>query len=147
MQLLILLTTLAGALAQTQYTSTAASAVAKARATALTLSPTSNVVGKTFNRFVTIWLENTDYSLAAGDGKFTYVLPTTYSLLTYPISQPQSPRFSRYPSHQLPRHHTPFATQLRCRCRWCHQWCFWGWVHQNCELQEDGCGFVGGESY
>lgn len=55
------------AFAQTQYTSTAASAVAQAQATALTLSPTSNVVGKTFDRFVTIWCENTDYSMAAGD--------------------------------------------------------------------------------
>jgi len=43
------------AFAQIQYTSTAAAAVAKAKATALTESPTSNVVGKTFNRFVTIW--------------------------------------------------------------------------------------------
>ena len=42
------------ALAQTQYTSTGTAAVAKARATALTESPTSNVAGKTFDRFVTI---------------------------------------------------------------------------------------------
>jgi hypothetical protein len=57
------------AAAQTQYTATNAAAVAKARATALTESPTSNVVGKTFDRFVTIWLENTDYSAASGDRK------------------------------------------------------------------------------
>ncbi len=56
-----------GVWAQTQYTSTASSAVAKAAATALTLSPTSNVAGLTFDRFVQIWLENTDYSLAVGD--------------------------------------------------------------------------------
>lgn len=53
--------------AQTQYTSTAASAVAAARATALTLSPVSSVKGKTFDRFVTIWCENTDFDMAAGD--------------------------------------------------------------------------------
>lgn len=53
--------------AQTQYTATAAASVAKARATAKTLSPTSHVAGKTFDRFVTIWLENTDYDAAAGD--------------------------------------------------------------------------------
>jgi hypothetical protein len=58
----------ASAAGQTQYTATGASAVAAARATALTESPTSNVAGKTFDRFVTIWLENTDYSAAAGDG-------------------------------------------------------------------------------
>jgi len=56
---------------QIQYTSTAASAVEKARTTALTESPTSNIAGKTFDRFVTIWCENTDYSIAAGDRKFT----------------------------------------------------------------------------
>jgi len=55
------------AAAQTQYTATGASAVAKARATALTESPTSYVRGKTFDRFVTIFLENTDYDTAAAD--------------------------------------------------------------------------------
>jgi hypothetical protein len=54
---------------QTQYTSTGTAAVAKARATAKTESPTSNVSGKSFNRFVTIWCENTDYDMAAGDRK------------------------------------------------------------------------------
>jgi hypothetical protein len=53
--------------AQTQYTSTATAAVAKAAATALTLSPTSNVKGLTFDRFVQIFLENTDYSSAVAD--------------------------------------------------------------------------------
>jgi hypothetical protein len=45
---------LASVLGQTQYTSTGTAAVAKARATALTESPTSNVAGKTFDRFVAI---------------------------------------------------------------------------------------------
>lgn len=65
---------IATAAAQTQYTATGAAAVAKARATALTESPTSNVVGKTFDRFVTIWLENTDYSGAANDREI--LIPT-----------------------------------------------------------------------
>lgn len=51
----------------TMYTATATASVAAARATALTLSPTSNVQGKTFDRFVQIWLENTDFDMAAGD--------------------------------------------------------------------------------
>jgi hypothetical protein len=51
----------------TMYTATASASIAAARATALTLSPTSNVGGKTFDRFVQIWLENTDYDIAAGD--------------------------------------------------------------------------------
>ena len=53
--------------AQNQYTSTAIADVAAAKATAKTLSPTSSVRGKTFDRFVNIWLENTDYDMAAGD--------------------------------------------------------------------------------
>jgi len=66
---------LAIALAQTQYTSTGTAAVAKARATAKTESPTSSVIGNTFNRFVTIWCENTDYSMAAGDRKSSQIVP------------------------------------------------------------------------
>ena len=52
---------------ETMYTATAASAVAAARATALTLSPTSTIKGKKFDRFVQIFLENQDFDIAAGD--------------------------------------------------------------------------------
>jgi hypothetical protein len=45
----------------------AVSAVDAEAATALTFSPTSNVKGKKFDRFVTIWLENQDYDIAAAD--------------------------------------------------------------------------------
>lgn len=38
-----------------------------AQATALTLSPTSNVKGKAFDRYVSIWFENTDYEIAKAD--------------------------------------------------------------------------------
>ncbi|KAE8441923.1 hypothetical protein EG329_004181 [Mollisiaceae sp. DMI_Dod_QoI] len=91
-QLVILLAGAASVLAQTQYTSTKSAAVAAAKATALTQSPTSNVVGKSFNRFVTIWCENTDYSMAAGDENFAYfasqgILLTNYLAITHP-SQP-----------------------------------------------------------
>jgi len=58
------------AYSQLQYTSTASAAVAAAQATALTLSPTSNIVGTKFDRFVQIWLENTDYSKAIANGMF-----------------------------------------------------------------------------
>lgn len=64
---------------ETAYTATAPAAVAKAAATALTLSPTSNVKGKAFDRFVVVWLENTDYDKAVGDRKhylFSYLHPT-----------------------------------------------------------------------
>lgn len=33
-------------------------------------SPTSSVKGSVFSRFVTIWLENTNYAKAAGDRQF-----------------------------------------------------------------------------
>lgn len=62
-------------LAQTQYTATGSAAVAKAKATALTESPTSNVAGNNFDRFVVIWCENTDYDMAAGDRKCGKWLP------------------------------------------------------------------------
>ncbi len=62
-----LLAAAGGALAQTQYTATSVQDVAAAAATAKTLSPTSNVKGKVFDRLAIVWLENTDYDLAAGD--------------------------------------------------------------------------------
>ena len=55
--------------AQTQYTATKPADVAAARATAKTLSPTSSVKGKKFDRFVSIFLENTDFDMAAGNGE------------------------------------------------------------------------------
>ena len=69
------------AFGQVQYTSTGTAAIAKAKATALTESPTSNIAGKSFNRFVTIWCENTDYDMAAGDRKWNPV--STFLMLTY----------------------------------------------------------------
>jgi hypothetical protein len=38
-----------------------------AQATAKTESPTSHVKGKVFDRYVSIWFENTDYDMAAAD--------------------------------------------------------------------------------
>jgi hypothetical protein len=46
-----------------QYTSTAVAAVDAAR----TLSLVSSIKGKKFDRFVSIWLENQDYTIAADD--------------------------------------------------------------------------------
>jgi acid phosphatase len=53
--------------AENLYTATGTAAVAAAAATAKSLSPTSNVKGKAFDRFVTIWLENTDYDMSIND--------------------------------------------------------------------------------
>ena len=41
-----------------------------AQATAKTESPTSHVKGRAFDRYVSIWFENTDYDMAASDRKF-----------------------------------------------------------------------------
>jgi acid phosphatase len=48
-------------------TATDTADVYAAQATALTESPTSKVKGKVFDRYVSIWLENTDYLSAAAD--------------------------------------------------------------------------------
>ena len=66
-QAITLLAAAGSALAQTQYTATSTKDVYAAQATAKSLSPTSNVKGKMFDRLAIIWLENTDYELAAGD--------------------------------------------------------------------------------
>lgn len=80
--------------AQTQYTSTASSAVAAARATALTLSPTSSVAGTTFDRFVQIWLENTDYSNAIANVDLAYLASQGISLTNYfAITHPSQPNY------------------------------------------------------
>ncbi|KAI1341037.1 phosphoesterase [Xylariaceae sp. FL0016] len=76
----------------TMYTATASASIAAARATALTLSPTSNVKGKTFDRFVQIFLENQDFDIAAGDPNLAYlaskgILLDNYFAITHP-SQP-----------------------------------------------------------
>ncbi len=66
-QLTVLLATAAVVIAQAQFTATSTADVAEAAATAKTLSPTSSVDGKAFDRLAIIWLENTDYDLAVGD--------------------------------------------------------------------------------
>jgi acid phosphatase len=48
------------------------SAIAAAVQTAPALSPVSNVKGVAFDRFVQVWLENTDYDAAAGDANQKY---------------------------------------------------------------------------
>ncbi|PSS18502.1 hypothetical protein M430DRAFT_19095 [Amorphotheca resinae ATCC 22711] len=80
--------------AQSQYTSTGTAAVAQARATALTLSPTSSVKGKTFDRFVTIWLENTDYDMAAADPNMQWIASQGITLTNYEaITHPSQPNY------------------------------------------------------
>ena len=70
-----------------QYTATSASDVYAAQATAKTESPTSNVRGKAFDRFVVIWLENTDYTKAVGDREWGCTLLSRPSCADYVYSQ------------------------------------------------------------
>lgn len=65
---LILLATATTAFAQN--TATGTREVAAAAATAVTNSPTSDVKGKVFDRFVVVWLENTDFDKSVGDREF-----------------------------------------------------------------------------
>ena len=77
-----LLVAASGAFAQDQYTATSPASVHAAQATALTKSPTSHVSGKAFDRIAIIWLENTDYSLAAGDRKHIYARLIAWFLIS-----------------------------------------------------------------
>lgn len=52
-------------------TATDVADVKAAQATAKSSSPTSKVKGKVFDRYVSIWFENTDYDMAAADRKYS----------------------------------------------------------------------------
>lgn len=76
------------------YTATAASDVYAAAATALTLHPTSNVQGKSFNRFVQIFLENQDYDIADGDANIQYLASLGIKLDNYQsVTHPSQPNY------------------------------------------------------
>ncbi|KAK9422995.1 hypothetical protein SUNI508_04662 [Seiridium unicorne] len=86
----------AGVAAQAEnlYTSTATAAVAAARATAKTSSPTSDVKGKAFDRFVVVWLENTDYDMAAGDENLDWLATKGITLSGYhAVTHPSEPNY------------------------------------------------------
>lgn len=76
------------------YLSTSPAAVAAAAATALTLHPTSNVAGKTLDRFVTIFLENQDYDIADGDPNIAYLSTLGVKLDNYwSVAHPSQPNY------------------------------------------------------
>ncbi|CZS96660.1 hypothetical protein WAI453_010082 [Rhynchosporium graminicola] len=80
--------------AQTQYKSTAAADIEAARAIAKTLSPVSSIRGKTFDRFVQIWLENTDFDMAAGDPSLQWVAQQGITLTNFKaITHPSQPNY------------------------------------------------------
>jgi len=77
-----------------QNTQTSTSAVYAAQATALTTSPTSHVKGKAFDRFVTIWLENTDFSMAMQDPNLAAIAQKGITLTNYfGVTHPSEPNY------------------------------------------------------
>ena len=84
-----------GAAAQSDiYTATGTSAVYAAQATAATSHETSHVCGKAFDRFITIWLENTDYDKAAGDPNLSWLASKGITLTNYfGVTHPSEPNY------------------------------------------------------
>ncbi|KAK1982265.1 phosphoesterase [Colletotrichum cereale] len=79
---------------ETRYTATGAADVAAAAATAKTSSPTSNVTGKAFDRFVIIWNENTDYDKARGDPNFAWLAEQGILLDNhFAVTHPSEPNY------------------------------------------------------
>lgn len=77
-----------------RYTTTSTSAVYAAQATAKTSHETSNVPGKAFDRFITIWLENTDYDMAAGDPNLNWLAQQGITLTKYfGVTHPSEPNY------------------------------------------------------
>ena len=70
------------------------SAVKQAQATALTSSPTSDVEGAVFDRFVIIWLENTDYTSAAADPNLSALAAQGLTLSqNFGVTHPSEPNY------------------------------------------------------
>lgn len=68
--------------------------VSAAAATALSQSPTSHVKGKAFQRYVSIWFENTDFDLAAADPNFTFFAEKGIVLENlFSVTHPSEPNY------------------------------------------------------
>jgi acid phosphatase len=75
-------------------TATDAADVYAAQATAKTESPTSHVKGKAFDRYVSIWFENTDYDLAAADPNFAFFAKKGITLENlFSVTHPSEPNY------------------------------------------------------
>ncbi|KAJ5188890.1 Phosphoesterase [Penicillium cf. griseofulvum] len=65
-----------------------------ARATVLPYSPVSNVKGLAFDRFVNIWLENTDFETAASDANLSKLAKEGILLANYyAVTHPSEPNY------------------------------------------------------
>lgn len=69
-------------------------AVESAAATAKTSHKTSHVSGKAFDRFITIWLENTDYKKSEGDKNLLWLASKGITLGNYfAVTHPSEPNY------------------------------------------------------
>ncbi|OAA57541.1 acid phosphatase phoa [Niveomyces insectorum RCEF 264] len=92
---LLLATAAATVSAQTQFTATSAQDVYAAQATARTRSPVSHVRGRAFDRIAIIWLENTDYTLAAGDPNLAFLASKGIKLSNnFAVTHPSEPNYA-----------------------------------------------------
>ena len=77
-----------------KYTVSRPHGVYAAQATAPSVQKTSHVRGKAFDRFVTIWLENTDYKKAEGDPNLAWLASQGTILSNYfAVSHPSEPNY------------------------------------------------------
>lgn len=68
--------------------------VSAAAATALSSSPTSHVEGKAFQRYVSIWFENTDFDMAAADPNFAFFAEQGLVLENmFSVTHPSEPNY------------------------------------------------------
>ncbi|KAL5614174.1 hypothetical protein BROUX41_000012 [Berkeleyomyces rouxiae] len=79
---------------ETAYTASGVADVAAAAATAKTSSPTSDVKGRVYDRYVSIWFENTDFDKAAGDANFKYFAKKGITLSNFfAVTHPSEPNY------------------------------------------------------
>jgi hypothetical protein len=77
-----------------KYTVSRPHGVYAAQATAPSIQKTSHVRGKAFDRFVTIWLENTDYKKAEGDPNLAWLASQGITLSNYfAVTHPSEPNY------------------------------------------------------
>ncbi|KAL4976043.1 phosphoesterase family-domain-containing protein [Aspergillus desertorum] len=83
------------ALAQTSSEQTPSAAeIAAAQATVKPYSPVSDVHGKSFRRFVNIWLENTDYDVAASEKHLAALAKKGLTLTNFwAVTHPSEPNY------------------------------------------------------
>ncbi|AEO70364.1 uncharacterized protein THITE_122814 [Thermothielavioides terrestris NRRL 8126] len=71
------------------------SSIYAAQATAVPLSPVSNVAGKAFDRIIQIWLENTDYNASAADSNMQWIASQGILLTNYfAVTHPSEPNYA-----------------------------------------------------